>query len=99
MIVHAEIQYREFSLYLKTSVCLFCTPKPVAGRVKNSLIDFSSDSLVFCERKSDALAKKSKLLPSLFCHDQPEQIAHGRSFVKSEVIESLMSLFNKERLS
>ena len=44
-------------------------------RVDNSLIGFSSDSLVFCEGKSDSLVKKSKLLPSLFCIEQREKIA------------------------
>ena len=58
-------------------------------RVGNLLIGFSSDSLVFCERKSNWLMKKSKLLPSLFCHGRPERIAHGRSFVKSNRSEPL----------
>ena len=69
------------------------------GRVGNSLISFSSDSLVFCERKSDSLMKKRASLPSLFCHEQPERIAHSRSFVKSDRSESLKSLFKKERMS
>ena len=34
-----------------------------------------SDTLVFCERKSDLLIKKNELLPSIFCHEQPERIA------------------------
>ena len=32
----------------------------------------------------------------LFCHEWPEQIAHGRSFVKSDERELLKSLFKKE---
>ena len=35
------------------------------------------NSLVFCERESDSLVKKSELLPSLFCHELPEQIANA----------------------
>ena len=35
------------------------------------------------ELKSDSLGKKSELLPSLFCHEWCEWIAHGRFFVKS----------------
>ena len=56
------------------------------------------DSLIFCERKSDSLMKKSKSLPSLFCHDheQPERIAHGRSSVMSDLSELLRLLFCKE---
>ena len=54
------------------------------GRVGNSLIGFSSKSLIFFEPKSDSLVKKSEPLPLLFCHEQPEQIAHGRSFVESK---------------
>ena len=49
-------------------------------QVGNSLIGFSSNSLVFCERKL------------LFCHERPERIAHGLSFVKSDESESLKLL-------
>ena len=48
------------------------------------LIGFSSKSLVFCEQKSDLLVKKSESLPSLFCHEQRGEIAHGPSFVKND---------------
>ena len=44
----------------------------------------------FCEQKSDSLVKKSKLLPSLFCHEQPERIAHGCYFVQSDLSDLLM---------
>ena len=64
--------------------------------VGNSLIGFSSDSLVFCEPKSYSLVKKSESLPSLICHEQPERIVHGCSFVKSDGSESFKSLFKKE---
>ena len=66
-------------------------------RVGNSLICFSSDLLIFGEQKNDLLVKNSELLPSLFCHNRPEQMAHGRSFVKSDSSESLKSLFKKEQ--
>ena len=66
------------------------------ARVGNTLIGFSSDSLIFCEQKSDSLVKKSEWLPSLFCHERPETIAHGCSFVKSNGSESLKTLSEKE---
>ena len=59
-------------------------------QVGNSLIGFSSNSLVFCERKL------------LFCQERPERIAHGLSFVKSDESESLKLLkllFKKELMS
>ena len=43
--------------------------------VGNSLIGFSSESLVFCERKSDSFVKTNESLPLLFCHEQRERIA------------------------
>ena len=61
-------------------------------RVGNSLVCFFTDSLVVCERKSNSLVKKSESLLSLFCHERPERIAHGRSFVKIDGSESLKSL-------
>ena len=42
------------------------------------------------ERKSDSLTKKSESLLSLFCHQRPERVAHGCSFVMSDLSESLM---------
>ena len=36
---------------------------------------------------------------SLFCHERPEHIAHGSSFVTSGGSESLKSLFKKEKMS
>ena len=65
-------------------------------RVRNSLIGFSSNSLVFCEQNSDSLVTNSESLPLLFCHEQPslskllrshfchqrpQGIAHGRSLI------------------
>ena len=35
----------------------------------------------------------------LFCHERPEQITHGHSFIKNDGSESLKTLFNKERMS
>ena len=58
-------------------------------RVGNLLIGFSSDSLVFCEQKSNSLVKKSESLLSLFCHKRWEQIVHSFSFVKSDGSYSL----------
>ena len=42
---------------------------------------------------------ESESLLSLFCHEQPEQITHGFSFVKSDGSKSLKSLFKKEQMS
>ena len=92
---------------------IFVTPQWVRIRVGNSLIGFLSDSMVFCEPKSNLHVKMSKLLLLLFFHERPEWITHCRSFVKSNgskwltvallfrstwVIRS-RSLFKKERLS
>ena len=43
---------------------------------------FLSNSLIFC-------VQKNELLPSLFGHEWPEQIAYGRLFVKSNRSKSL----------
>ena len=59
------------------------------GWVGNSLIGFLSKSLVFCEGKSDSFGKKSESLLSLFCHERPEQFAHGCSVVESNLSDSL----------
>ena len=40
------------------------------SRVGNLLISFSSNLVVFCERKRDSHMKKSESLPSLFCTEQ-----------------------------
>ena len=92
---------------------IFVTPQWVRIRAGNSLIGFLSDSMVFCEPKSNLHVKMSKPLLLLFFHERPEWITHGRSFVKSNgskwltvallfrstwVIRS-RSLFKKERLS
>ena len=47
----------------------------------------------FCEQKSNLLVNKSESLPSLFCHKRPKQMAYNGSFVKSDVSESLKSIF------
>ena len=57
-------------------------PEPRAG---NSLIWFPSESLVFCPKMSD-------LLTSLISSERPEQVTHGRSFLLSEMGDSLTSL-------
>ena len=51
----------------------------------NSLIGFSSDSLVFCQQQSNSLVKKIELLPSHFCHKQYQGIAHSCAFKKSDI--------------
>ena len=62
-------------------------------------LSFTSNLLIFCERKSDLLVKKSELLPLLFCLQQPEQITHSHSFVKRYMSKLLKTLFKKERMS
>ena len=47
---------------------------------------FLSESLIFCERKSNSL-RKNRLL---FCHEWPEWFAHGHSFLVSDLRKSLM---------
>ena len=44
------------------------------------------------------MSNLSESLPSLFCHERPERIAHGCSFVKSDGSESQKSLLKKEEL-
>ena len=52
------------------------------------------------ERAKERFASEmSESFPSLFCHERPERIAHGHSFVKSGGSESLKSLFKKEQMS
>ena len=85
----------------------------IFSRAGNSIIGFSSESLIFCDGKSDLLVKKSESLSSLFFKDWRDQFAHspsfvksygeqfphGRPFVKSDESESIPSIFNKEQLS
>ena len=80
----------------------------IPTRVGNLLISFSSDSLVFCERKSD-IHEKEWIAPVvllywatwanrswlLFCYEQPKRITHGHFFVKSDGSEMLKSLKKK----
>ena len=80
-------------------------------RVGNLLICCLSESLVFCEQKSDSLVIKSKLLHAvallswaaganrsqfLFCKERRDQ---DPSFLKSDKSVSLPWLFKKEGLS
>ena len=39
------------------------------------------------EQKSYSLVKKGKSLPLLFCHEQPERIAHNCSFVRERIAQ------------
>ena len=57
-------------------------------RVGNLLIGFSSESLFFVSERTESVIHSAFLSES-----------HFRSFVKSDVIEQLMSLFKKEQLS
>ena len=90
------------------------TMKYLSCRVGNLLIGFSSDSLVLCEQKSDSrfACEKEQMLPSLFCHEWPEQIVQRRSFVLSDWVnrsgcsfvksngsKSLKLLFKKDQMS
>ena len=76
----------------------------VSSRAGNSLILFRSELLFFCpkmsewairSKKSDLLihsflvSEMSDLLTSLISSEQPEQIAHGRSFPLSDMSNSL----------
>ena len=57
-------------------------------------------SFFVSERAKERFASEmSESFPSLFCHERPERIAHGHSFVKSGGSESLKSLFKKEQMS
>ena len=58
------------------------------NHMKNTIFSNFFEQIA-CEPKCDSLAKKSKMLPLLFFHDRPEQIAQCFSFVKSNRSESL----------
>ena len=47
------------------------------NRVENSIIGFSSESIVFCDRKIDSIVKKIKSLTSIFIKDRRDRLAHG----------------------
>ena len=52
---------------------------------------FLSESLIFCERVNERFAQKKEGFPHLlFYHERHEQISHGRSFVMSNLRDSLM---------
>ena len=46
----------------------------IISRVVNSLIGFSSDSLIFCEQKSDSLVKQTESLPLLLSFVMSESL-------------------------
>ena len=52
---------------------------------------FLSESLVFCEQNSEwaIRSKKERFTHSLIYHERPEQIAHGCSFIISDLSNSL----------
>ena len=64
----------------------------VCDRDGNSLIGFSSELLIFCVRLTHFF---ERIAVSLFSKERHERIAHGRSFVKSDVIESLNVVLHK----
>ena len=66
-----------------------------AGRAGNSLTCFLSESLIFCPKMSElAFAQKNKRLAHLLIFgERPERFTLGRSFLVSNLSESLTSLF------
>ena len=70
-------------------------------RAGNSLIGFLSKSLVFGKKMSEwAIRKKNeRFAHSLIFGEQPEGIAHGRSFLVSDLSDSLTLLTKKEGMS
>ena len=58
-----------------------------------SIIGFSIESIVFCNRKIDSIVKKIKSVPSIFLKDRQDRFTHGglmkkREFITSTVIKS-----------
>ena len=63
---------------------------------RESLFGFSSESLVFCEQKSDSLTKKERFALLSWA---PERICHGHSFVLRDLNNLLTVALFKERKS
>ena len=61
--------------------------KKCKKRTKNTI--FLSDSLIFCEQKRKWAICLKKPSNSLIFPEQPEQIAHSRSFILSDLIKLL----------
>ena len=78
-----------FNITKKERELYFTEKYSVRHRVGNSLMGFSSESLVFVSERAICFVKKSELLLSLFCKELGEQIAHGRFFVKNDGSNSL----------
>ena len=75
-----------------------CLPGTLSTRVGNSIIGYSIESLIFCDKKIDWILKKIELLQSIFFKDRRDRFAHGRSFLKIEGIDSLtVDLFKRSR--
>ena len=57
---------------------------------KNIILDtFFSDSIVFCEQKSEWAIRSEKTSNLRIYHERPEWTAHSRSFVMSDLSDSL----------
>ena len=61
-------------------------------RAGNLLISFLSESLLFCKQISEWAIRLKKQAMRSFAHfgERPERFAHGRSFLGSDLSESLM---------
>ena len=69
-------------------------------KVGTSLNGFLSESLIFCEQKSerDRFAReKEQNAPVAFCLERQEQTTHGHSFVMSDGSESLTVALLRKR--
>ena len=67
-------------------------------RVGNSLIGFSSESLIFYKQKIDSLVKKSNRSWSLFSKEWLERFTHSCSFIKSDGSNPLPSGYKKQEM-
>ena len=75
-----------------------CLPGTLSTRVGNSIIGYSIESLIFCDKKIDWILKKIELLQSIFFKDRRDQFAHGLSFLKIEGIDLLtVNIFKRSR--
>ena len=76
------------------------TPNHHPGtRIKNPLIDFLCELLVFCEKISEWVirSKNEQFAHLLIFGERPEQIAHCRSFLEGNLSDSLTSLILGKR--
>ena len=83
------------SLFIKEemSYCYFFflnLKKHLQSLKKNFYSNFMSELLVFCERKSEWVIHSKKMSDLLCYHEWPERIAHGHSFVMSDLSKLLI---------